>query len=277
MDCRSWPTSATRGPGPRGGTACARRSSIGFTPRLSDESWQAQAISSLNTPRLAERFRETYPAERDKFTAISNGFDPDSVPTVARLISAATAPPSFTFCHPGTLHGYRDPRPLLQALVRVARDGQPVAFEQIGHHDPRFRLDQLASMSEPGGPLIRCIPSLPHGDVLARMARAQCLVVLQSGSDVQVPAKLYEMMMFRKPILTLATEGATTDLVERYALGERVRPDDPVAIERALRRIIENHRHQPTGRWDEAGADFDGRHLTGRLAACLEQAAHVSP
>ena len=226
----------------------------------------------LNTSRLADDFEQTYPEYLDKLTVIPNGYDPDLLPMVSAHLRRPEERDRYTLCHPGMLYGRRDPRPLLEAVRRIARDGSRICLEQIGNHDPRFELDRWTRSTEMKD-LLTVLPHIPHAKVLRRMANANCFVLLQPGTHLQVPGKLFEMLMFRKPILTLSEQGATTDIVENYALGDTVDPGDTRKIESALRRLLAEHRSTPSGHWQRALADFDGRHLTSQLATCLNRAA----
>jgi hypothetical protein len=66
------------------------------------------------------------------------------------------------------------------------------------------------------------------------MAAASCLLALQPGTTVSVPGKLYEYLAIGRPILAIAEEGETADLVRASGLGKAVLPHDEAAIEDAL-------------------------------------------
>jgi glycosyltransferase involved in cell wall biosynthesis len=161
--------------------------------------------------------------------------------------------------------------PCIEAIERLLRDGQPVTLDQIGSVES---LGNVKTGSDP-----REIPHevtlhghLPHQQTLERMAAADVLVVLQAGTSVQIPSKLYEMLLFRKPILALTEPGSTADFIREFELGIVADPSDSEAIADAIRRLARqtadpsNHRHCQT-----ACHRFDGRKLTGHLADLLSQ------
>src|SRR5205823_2738648 len=51
------------------------------------------------------------------------------------------------------------------------------------------------------------------------MSRSRCLLALQGGYPLQIPAKLYEYIASGRPILVIGGEGATVRLVEGNRLG----------------------------------------------------------
>jgi glycosyltransferase involved in cell wall biosynthesis len=115
---------------------------------------------------------------------------------------------------------------------------------------------------------VTVVPPVPHDEALRRMARADVLLLVQPGTDLQVPGKLFEMLLFRKPIVALAEAGATADIIDTYRLGAVVSGQDPEAIARGIQAVVQ---HPPQAEWDRACADFDGRQLTGELGCLLDE------
>ena len=226
----------------------------------------------LNTPRLATEFRDVYPRHEGKLCVITNGYDPDHLPLVDQLIADHNSQSPFLLCHPGTLYNRRDPRPLVEAIRRIVATDNRVVFQQIGPHDSRFELAKISDNPELREH-VAVIPRLPHQEVFGRMANSNCLVLIQPGTQLQVPSKIFEMIMFRKPILALADQGATADIVQDYELGVVAAPNKVDEIETAVRTLMAAaDRGESRGKWDQALADFDGRKLTESLSKALERA-----
>jgi glycosyltransferase involved in cell wall biosynthesis len=229
----------------------------------------------LNTPRLADDFRAAYPRMAHKFTAIPNGFDPDDLRKVAALAaeehaSTRTGPPCL--CHPGALYNQRDPRPVVDAVLQLAREGCPVTFEQIGVCDSRFSLPEYVAQRSAGDRVV-IRGQVSHDEALRRMAAADLFLLIQPNTDLQVPGKLFEMMMFGKPIVALTDDGATADIVRDFRLGQVSAPGETTAIAQAIRAALRDEGGEEDRRQrQEALRAFDGRNLTQRLAETLEQA-----
>jgi hypothetical protein len=231
----------------------------------------------LNTERMADEFRAFYAgdprAASSKFQAIPNGCDPDLTATINHLtIEPASHNGNGTvrLCHPGSLYRMRDPRPLIDAIGQLSEQGLSVAFEQIGHCDPSFQLQSYAA-ARGVADRVTIEPPIPHADVLRRMAAADLLLLIQPGTSIQIPGKLFEMLPFRKPILGLTDEGEAADILRRFDLGAVANGNDSPAIAAALRHLIDGRCNDPNQqRWADAIAAFDGRELAGRLAAAFD-------
>ena len=105
-----------------------------------------------------------------------------------------------------------------------------------------------------------------------KMAQADVLVLIQPGTSLQIPAKIYEMLPFGKPILTIAPPGSTAGVVERYGLGLVVDNTTPTEIAATLEQLLQTRHEVASGPgWAQARQDFDGTHLTGELARLLDR------
>lgn len=224
----------------------------------------------LNTGRMAQDFRRHYHSIRgSKFVALPNGFDPELKGVVEGCLrSAPETPPGgpLALCHPGSLYHRRDMRPLVDAVRLLAERGLAVRVENIGDCPCRQELSTYAAEAGVPDSFVFSEP-VKHREVLQRMAGAEVLVVIQPNNDLQVPGKLYEMMLFGKPILALADEGEVSDLVRRYELGESARSNDASAIAGAIARLAERARASARPVPNPVALEaFDGRLLSARLA-----------
>lgn len=227
----------------------------------------------LNTHRMYEDFISRYPAEpRHKFRILTNGYDP----SMAARVSEHVAQPvevgnqhRLLLCHPGSLYGQRDPRPLIAALKLLRDEGVDVRLEQIGECSPHFDLKrQIEEHNLEQVVTVR--KRVPHDTLLQRMAAADILLVVQPQTAIQVPAKLFEMLLFHKPIVALTGDGETADIVRSRGLGQVARPDRARAIADAIRAAAAM-RPIDHAAWQRAIADFDGQRLTGILADTMHQ------
>lgn len=247
-------------------------------PSIESECVRHASRVILNTGRMALDFQKHYHAIRSsRFVAIPNGFDPDLKETVAACLAGSSAAAGGTtagsarllLCHPGSLYHKRDLRPFVDAVGLLRAAGRDVRFENIGECPGKAELEAYVRDAGLQDAFVFEDP-IPHRSVLERMARSDVLVVIQPANDLQVPGKLYEMMLFGKPILALVDEGEVSDLVRRYRLGQVAAAKDPGEIARVIQALDEaprsGHAHP------EAIAAFDGRALTARLAECFDAA-----
>jgi glycosyltransferase involved in cell wall biosynthesis len=228
----------------------------------------------LNTERLRHEFLATYPKRwASKFVAIPNGVDRHIVEPVQRFLSKASESQEHdtrTLCHPGNIYKVRSLAPLVHAVRLLKESGDRVLLEQIGQVNSPPNLAELLiewDLSE-----VRLCGRQSHETTLQRMAAADILVVVQPLSAVQVPAKLYEMLLFRKPILVLTDEGATADVIRKYGIGVLADPTNADAIAMAIRQLDQLLRNgEPPGDWDGAIAAYDSHHLAGDLVTAMEE------
>jgi hypothetical protein len=127
---------------------------------------------------------------------------------------------------------------------------------------------------------------VPHGEVLSRLAEGHwvmCLLDDITGTEKIYPAKIFELMMLDRRVLTLAPEGVLSRLVQRHRLGPVHEPRDSEAIAALLERELRAFRQAPAAyadanqelrRRDAAGiAQYDRRALAERFAEVLHDAA----
>lgn len=237
----------------------------------------------LNTERLGAEFTAYYGAPCDeKFTVIPNGYDPQLRDEVESLLAATKEDGptgAVRLCHPGSIYAGRDARPLVDALALLRDRGHRLEFHQVGPCEGAEALREHARLHGLEDQ-VRVEGRVDHRTILRRMAAADAFVIIQPGTDVQVPCKLYEMLVFRKPILALTGLGAAADVVQRYGLGAVAPPDRPEEIAAALEPLVSalsGSRQPPANEFSAALHAFDGRALTGRLAEVLNQVCAADP
>ena len=231
----------------------------------------------LNSPGMHADFVGAHPdLPPERFAYIPNGCDEEHLKLVAGLLPQyparrADSTEPITLLHPGWLYGARDPRPLMEAVGLVRQKGWNVRFLQIGNVELGFNLPQF--IAERGlQQAVACEPAVPRLEIYGKMAQADVLVLIQPGTSLQIPAKVYEMMPFGKPILAIAPPGSTAGLVERYGLGLVVDNTTPAEIAATLEKLLQTRQEVASGPgWAQARRDFDGAHLTGELAGLLDR------
>lgn len=225
----------------------------------------------LNTEALKSDFLRHYQEmDAKKFCCIPNGYDNDLLDQVASMAPArANAPSCFTILHPGSLYRRRDPTPILHALAKLKSAGNEVCFQQLGHCDPVFGLETLAQQLGVTSNLQVC-SAIPHQQMLQRMLDVDAFCLVQPDTDLQVPGKLFEMILFRKPILALTGKGALADIILKFQLGAVADPTNTDEIARAIVSLTSLDKKTP--RWDDVLREFDGRKLTEKLSSVLAEA-----
>jgi len=230
----------------------------------------------LNTEWTSRDFAEFYGATiAKKFAVIPNGFDPEDFSSVQLPRQKNN---KLVITHTGSLYRKRDPGDFFEAL------GKLLATEQIKPDEIELRfvggiapeLYGSFQYAEALRHVVQVIPPVSHREALAFQAESDVLLILQPGTSMSIPGKIFEYIAMRKKILALTPAGATADVVRRHGLGLVVEPDDAHAIQTALLHLVKEFRNggiTPPA-VDGAFHKYDGvtlaRRLHEELLCCVE-------
>jgi len=235
----------------------------------------------FTTPGALRIYAERYPdISRSRLTTIENGYDESSFAGAKR--SGYPGPSDrgpLVLVHSGTVYpSERDPRPLFAALSELRGNGgiKPgelrVVLRATGADDyvrgliARHGIDGIVTLE----------PALPYRAALAEMLAADGLLLLQAAiCNNQVPAKLYEYLRARRPILALTDPAGDTAAVLRNAgIDTMARLDSQEEIARLLPRFLELLRQQRAPVAAEAAVEAASRRSrTIELARVLDAVA----
>jgi glycosyltransferase involved in cell wall biosynthesis len=228
----------------------------------------------LNTGALHDEFAEYYgPTLAKKFHTVTNGYDADHLTPFLRPVARRTS--KLVLTHAGSLYRQRDPRPLVQAVASAIAKGrinpELIDVNFIGTVSPQFQLPQTIRQLKLES-CVRLTPPVPHERCMQYLLESDVLIVIQPGTRLQVPVKLYEYLPFCKPILAMAPAGAVTAIADGSRLGVVVDPDDSRAIEEAICQLYD-HRDELDEQYraDTAFiARFEGGAVSRQLQGILE-------
>ena len=93
-----------------------------------------------------------------------------------------------------------------------------------------------------------------------------------SRSELVLPAKTWEYLATGHPILCLAPDGVTANLIKEHSAGLVVQPDDIESIKRSILNLYEKYstktlQNQPLLQYSQ----YDRKALTGQLAEIFNQ------
>lgn len=180
---------------------------------------------------------------------IANGFDPEPFELAeaeAPLRPAGAAGNrGLTIVHSGTLYPGpdRDPGAFLEALCRLRSRGELPANLRVvlratgfdNTYQPTIDSLDLAT-------IVELAPAVSYQAALREMLDADGLLLFQgSTSNPAVPAKVYEYLRARRPILALVdSAGETAALLRRAGTGTLLPIDDAGRIEVGLGTFLRN-------------------------------------
>ena len=218
-----------------------------------------------------------YPAlPRGKFSVIANGYDEQDF--AALPMQTGTPTDRLTLVHAGSINPhFRDPVPLLAALRHAADagalDATRIRLRFLGGGAYAESTELRQAIAAHGlVDSVETVPRLPYAQGLRELAAADVLVLLQASEDTRalVPAKLYEYLRLRKPVLALTLPGEVSALLATTAGGFAVDPADSAQLVQVLTTLyrgwqagtLHAQRAAP-----EALQRYERRSLAGELAA----------
>jgi hypothetical protein len=194
-------------------------------------------------------YRERYPQAAGRIKVIENGYDEESFIEVERgarprqLLNSGCV----TLLHSGVVYPHeRNPEPLFIALGRLKaagkiRSGQfKLRFRAPEHEHLLRRLAAQYAIE----PFIDICAPIAYQDALHEMLCSDALLVMQgAGCNQQIPAKIYEYLRARRPILCLSdADGDATALLRRAGMDAMADLDSADQIEAMLPLFIESVR-----------------------------------
>ena len=197
------------------------------------------------TPGARAMYRKRYGAvPEDRFAVIENGYDEESFIAAEHDVSTKPLNPGrFTLLHSGIVYPTeRDPRAFFEALGRMRAAGVG------GIKDLRIRfrspvhvelLRKLVSETRTEAH-VEILPAISYREALQEMLRADGLLVMQGANcNEQIPAKLYEYLRARRPILGLADpDGDTGKTMLEAGVTHVATLEDTYDVQNAMTRFL---------------------------------------
>jgi hypothetical protein len=194
------------------------------------------------TQKLHQEYASYYKdCNPENFFLFFNGYDADDFEGCDKTLSKNTPK---RFVHLGSLYKKRNPENLFYALKNLKDAGKiktgDVIFEFIGYvgAELNFLYEILEELNI--SDLVVFKPQIDFKESIQTMFDADALLIVQPGTDLQIPAKLFEYMYTRRPILALAEHNSATDKVIKEAkLGFVAASQETAEIEQAVLDMIE--------------------------------------
>lgn len=200
-------------------------------------------------PGAARVYRERYPAvPAERIAIVENGYDEESFVGFETWDKEPLLPGTFTLVHSGIVYpSERDPTHLFRALRSMLDDGRlkPVEFRlrlrASAHEAALAKLIDQCGVAK----IVELAPPMPYRSALQEMVRADGLLVLQaSNCNDQIPAKVYEYLRCRRPIIALTDpKGDTASLLSKAGIQHIAPLDSAEEIALTLRRFLDQAKH----------------------------------
>lgn len=202
------------------------------------------SLAVCTTPGAINTYRKRFPGiPLERYVLIENGYDEENFAQAGASVAVQRSGP-FLLVHSGVIYpSERDPGPLFAALAKLKDDGAlasdnfTLLLRATGHDDYLAEMISQAGI----GDLVQLAPHAPYREALAEMLSADGLLVLQaSNCNHQIPAKLYEYLRARRPVLALTDRFGDTAVTLRGAGIDTIAPlDDSETIARAILHFLQ--------------------------------------
>lgn len=246
--------------------------------RLEQSIFEEAACVLVTTPGAKRLYEERYPIRSGKIRVVANGVDEDNFSGMARS-PAARGRRRLKLIHSGVVYpDARDPTTLLAALARLKSEGRVSAddfelvFRASGHEDYLQHKAEQAGIAD----LVTLSPPVNYRDALQEMLDADGLLLLQAKNcNDQIPAKAYEYLYCRRPILALTDPaGDTGSLLEEHGVTAVGALEDGAITEATLRSFLESLRQDTATMAGEGSVhSLSRRARTCELACILDEVA----
>jgi glycosyltransferase involved in cell wall biosynthesis len=201
------------------------------------------SVAVCTTPGAIKTYRTRFPdIPEERFALIEKGYDEENFAQAAVAAPAPAGGP-FVLVHSGVIYpSERDPEPMFAALASLQAEGKlsaanfQLVLRATGHDSYLAELIRKHGIEA----LVTLAPHLPYRDALAEMLSAGGLLILQaSNCNHQIPAKLYEYLRAKRPVLALTDPAGDTATALRNAGIDTIAPlDDQAAIAAAIARFV---------------------------------------
>lgn len=190
---------------------------------IEEETFSSASACTFTTPSAAHTYRVRFAAAAGRIGVLENGYDEETFAQVESTSGQARAAMTgeVVLLHSGIVYpSERDPTQLFEALGQLKASGKlapgtlKIRFRAAVHDEI---LRDLATRHGIGD-LIECLPPIPYREALSEMLAADGLLVMQaSNCNEQIPAKIYEYLRSKRPILALTDPRGDTAVVLREA------------------------------------------------------------
>ncbi|MEO1036291.1 MAG: glycosyltransferase [Pseudomonadota bacterium] len=229
-------------------------------------------FTSEYTRRL---YRERYPEHADRMKLIPNGYDEGNFPDIDEQPTRSDG--KLRLLHSGSLQPKgRSPATLFQAIAALKSAGVASAENlSVVLRGTEFDAAYVGEIERFGvADVVSLEPYLPYERALAEMVNSDVLLLFQGEVfNHAIPAKLYEYLYARKPILAIVDKrGGTQSALEDMNVRESASIDSPKEIEACLRKLLDGGENAAGFLPDESAIPkYSRRQHTRTLAAMMER------
>ncbi len=215
--------------------------------KIEEQTFSTARYSTFTTPGAARTYQLRYSSAAQGVVVLENGYDEETFTSVenAGVLNQKIYPGAVTLLHSGIVYPEeRDPTQFFEALGQLKAERKiqagtlKIRFRAAVHDDLLNSLANKYKVAE----FIDCQPSITYREALSEMLNADGLLVMQaSNCNEQIPAKIYEYLRAKRPILALTDPlGDTAATLRAAGVGDIARLDSIAEICKVLPAFIDD-------------------------------------
>jgi|GEM_PF-3256366 len=195
----------------------------------------------VTNPQIRDLYSAIFGLSRESICVIPQGVD---VKIYDKIIQARNErgnsgdPQCIRFVYTGIFYDrIREPAVLYQALQLLPNEiKRKICFDFYGYIPKKFTSDISDDM---GRRIVNFHGNVSHLSAIRAQCYADILVLFGNKGRLQIPGKLYEYIVARKPILYISQAQADTvaNLIRDCRIGE-VAQADPISIHTAIKKLV---------------------------------------
>lgn len=196
-----------------------------------------------NTPIMMDNFIKSHPFTKDKFTVISNGFDPTDY---GNLLTNKKKNEIFTITYTGSLYGRRKPDTFLIAYGNLINNGKIDKNKVMVNFIGNIKKENIIEFSKRLHILenVNLISYLSHKECIKKLSQSDVSLLIEGkgkGSNAFYTGKIFEYMYLDNPILgVIPKKGAAANLIRETNTGIVCDFDNIGEIEEAILMLYNN-------------------------------------
>jgi len=194
-----------------------------------DRAWERRCLRRADavlftTQSQREHQISTFPElDPRKAHVVSNGWDPDEFPPHRDepVPGAAGAGSALHIAYVGSLAGQTPPNDFLETLQQLLTNepewASRIRVHFIGRRGPRAE-EAVRAFAFPA--VLEVIDQIGKREAVARMQGSDALLLIaRPGLERYLPAKLFEYLATRRPVLVFGSRGEASSMVEELGAG----------------------------------------------------------
>ena len=224
----------------------------------------------VTTEPMKHKMAEKYPFTKGRIVTITNGFDPEDF----KNLTTKKDKKKFLVTYTGSFYGLQTGEQFFTALKGLIEEKTEmqnklqVLFAGLPSKHAIFLIEHYGLKN-----VVKLLGYKSHKQTLKLMVNADVLLLIMASDEVydaktgplRIPAKVFEYLGAKKPILAIVPEGTVADIISSTKSGVIVSPWDTGAIAQAIFKLFQDWKSGTLKIADGDVSEYDRKVLTRKL------------